>query len=77
MTPDNEVDNPDDPADDIDWNEIIATTEADYRKRWFAFNSADCETEEEVTTTLHAWIHSVFEEETEDAEQVSSVHAQS
>ena len=29
--------------DDIDWNEIINTTESDYRRRRFAFNSADCE----------------------------------
>jgi hypothetical protein len=63
--------------DDIDWHEIIDTTESDYRRRRFAFNSADCATEEEVTSSLHAWIHSVFEEEIEDVEQVNSVHAQS
>jgi hypothetical protein len=83
MTPANATDDPDiqdgavEHEDDIDWHEIIDSTESDYRKRRFAFNSADCETEEEVTTTLHAWIHSVFEEETKDAEQVSSMHAQS
>jgi hypothetical protein len=83
MTPDNKLDNAEaqdgaiEHEDDIDWHEIINTTESDYRSRRFAFNSADCATEEEVTASLHAWIHSVFEEDTKDAEQVSSVHAQS
>lgn len=61
--------------DDIDWDEIIDATESDYRRRRFAFNSADCATEEEVTTSLHAWIHSIFEEEaTEHVDNDASVH---
>ena len=55
MTPDSSTDDPDardgaiEHEDDIDWHEIIDTTESDYRRCRFAFNSADCETEEEVT----------------------------
>jgi len=81
MTPDNKLDDAEaqdgaiEHEDDIDWHEIIDTTESDYRRRRFAFNSADCATEEEVTTSLHAWIHSIFEEETEHDDRDASMHA--
>lgn len=70
MAPDDKIDDPLAPdgaiehEDDIDWSDIIDATESDWLRRRFAFNSADCATEEEVATSLHAWIHSVFEEET-------------
>jgi hypothetical protein len=61
--------------DDIDWKEIIDATESDWLRRRFAFNSADCATEEEVATSLHAWIHSVFEEETEHVDHDAPMRA--
>jgi len=61
--------------DDIDWKEIIDATESDWLRRRFAFNSADCATEEEVTTSLHAWIHSIFEEATEHVDNDASMRA--
>jgi hypothetical protein len=61
--------------DDIDWKEVIDVTESDWLRRRFAFNSADCATEEEVTTSLHAWIHSVFEEEAEHVDHHAPMRA--
>jgi hypothetical protein len=61
--------------DDINWREVIDATESDWLRRRFAFNSADCATEEEVTTSLHAWIHSIFEEATEHVDHDASMRA--
>jgi hypothetical protein len=51
-----------DPQDDMDWDEIIATTEADDRAGRYAFDSANYATDEESMTALRAWIHSIAEE---------------
>ena len=62
MAPDNTTDDsnaadgPVEHEDDIDWSAVISATETDWLRRRFAFNSADCATEEKVTTLLHGWI---------------------
>jgi hypothetical protein len=61
--------------DDINWSEIITATESDWLRRRFAFNSADCKTEEEVTTSLQAWIHSIFEEATDHVDHDAPMRA--
>lgn len=61
--------------DDIDWKEVIDATESDWLRRRFAFNSADCATEEAVTTSLHDWIHSIFAEATEHVDHDASMRA--
>lgn len=50
------------PEDDIDWDEIIATTEADDRAGRYAFDSANYATDEESMTALWSWIQSIAEE---------------
>jgi hypothetical protein len=47
--------------DDIDWDDIIATTEADDRAGRFAFNSDDYPTWEEAMKAMHAMIDEIYE----------------
>ena len=53
-----------DHEDDIDWDNIIATTEADFRAGRFAFNSDDYPTFEEAMTAMRAWIQRIGGEAT-------------
>lgn len=82
MEPGDKVDDPEDRdaaiehEDDIDWDDIIAATESDWMRRRFAFNSADCATEEEVATSLRAWIHSIFAEAAEHVDHDAPMRAQ-
>lgn len=48
--------------DDIDWDDIIATTEADDRAGRFAFNSDDYPTDEEAMKAMHALIDKICDE---------------
>jgi hypothetical protein len=51
-----------DHEDDIDWDDIIATTEADDRAGRFAFNSDDYPTWEEAMKAMHALIDQICDE---------------
>lgn len=55
-------DKPIDQQDDIDWDDIIATTEADDRAGRFAFNSDDYATDEEAYGAMHALIDKICDE---------------
>ena len=52
MAPDSTTDNSNaadgsvEHEDDIDWSSVITATESDWLRRRFAFNSADCATED-------------------------------
>jgi hypothetical protein len=48
-----------DHEDDIDWDNIIATTEDDFKAGRYAFNSADYATHEEAMAAMRALIHSI------------------
>ena len=66
-----------DHEDDIDWDNIIATTEDDFKAGRYAFNSADYATHEEAMLALRAWIHSIAEEAIKRVRSDTSLHAQS
>jgi len=44
-----------------DWDNIIATTEGDFKAGRYAFNSADYATDEEAMEAMRALIHSIAE----------------
>jgi hypothetical protein len=46
---------------DVDWDEIIATTEDDFRAGRFAFNSADYPSHEAAMEAMRKLIHDIFE----------------
>ena len=50
-----------DHEDDIDWDNIIATTEDDYQAGRYAFNSADYATHEEAMAAMWTLIQSLGE----------------
>lgn len=50
-----------DHEDDIDWENIIATTEDDFKAGRYAFNSADYATDEEAMAAMRALIHEITE----------------
>ena len=71
MTPDNKLDVPSNPEtwdcildheDAIDWDNLLASTEADDEAGRYAFNSEDYPTHEEAMKALWNWIHSIAEE---------------
>ena len=51
----------DDDLDGIDWDEIIATTQADFLAGRFAFNSADYPTDEAAMAALDRWLDDAFQ----------------
>lgn len=51
-----------DDGDDFDWDDIIATTEADDRAGRFAFNSDDYPTGEEAMKAMHSLIDKICDE---------------
>lgn len=50
-----------DHEDDIDWENIIATTEDDYKAGRYAFNSADYATDEEAMKAMSDLIDAIAE----------------
>lgn len=52
----------DDTSLDIDWDEIIATTQDDFLAGRYAFNSEDYPTHEEAMKALHKWFDDIYEE---------------
>jgi hypothetical protein len=70
MTSETEVGTADDVAaaeydpqvDDIDFEEIYQSTQADFEAGRYAFNSADYATHEEAMEAMRALIHSIGEE---------------
>ena len=52
----------DDNSEGIDWDEIIASTEDDFRAGRFAFNSADYPTHEEAMEAFDRWLKKIFDE---------------
>ena len=48
-------------VDDIDFEEIYQSTQADYEAGRYAFNSADYATHEEAMKAMRALIHSIGE----------------
>ena len=51
-----------DHEDDIDWENIAATTEDDFKAGRYSFNSADYPTWEEAMKAMNALIHTIAEE---------------
>ena len=51
-----------DHEDDIDWENIAATTEDDFNAGRYSFNSADYPTWEEAMKAMDALLHSITEE---------------
>jgi hypothetical protein len=72
------VEEPDfDPADDdIDWEEIYQSTQADYEAGRYCFNSEDYPSHEEAMIALRAWIHSIGERVQREAASVSARDAE-
>lgn len=66
-----------DHEDDIDWDNIIATTEDDFKAGRYAFNSADYATHEEAMEAMRALIHSIAEKAIKRVRSDSSLDAQS
>jgi len=64
-----------DHEDDIDWDDIIATTEADDRAGRFAFNSDDYSTWEEAMKAMHALIDQICDEAICRVRSDTSLHA--
>jgi hypothetical protein len=54
-----EVERLTDDDDEIDWAEIIRTTQDDFEAGRYCFNSADYATHEEAMTAMNALIHSI------------------
>jgi hypothetical protein len=51
----------DSPIDEIDYEEIYQSTQADYEAGRYCFNSEDYATDEEASAALSAWIDSIAE----------------
>jgi hypothetical protein len=64
-----------DHEDDIDWDNIIATTEADDRAGRFAFNSDDYPTWEEAMKAMHALIDQICDQALDRDRHDTSLHA--
>ena len=64
-----------DHEDDIDWENIAATTEDDFKAGRYAFSSEDYATHEEAMTAMSAWIDSIFDEVLRRVASNSSLHA--
>ena len=47
--------------DNIDWDEIIATTQPDFLAGRFAFNSAEYPTDEAAMAALDRWLDDAFQ----------------
>ena len=65
-----------DHEDDIDWENIIATTEDDFKAGRYAFNSADYATHEEAMEAMDAFIDSIAEEVMRRVAADSALHAE-
>ena len=64
-----------DHEDDIDWENIAATTEDDFKAGRYAFTSEDYATHEEATAAMSAWIDPIFDEVLRRVASNSSLHA--
>lgn len=51
----------DDTSEGIDWDEIIASTQAEFEAGDYAFCTSDYPTEEAGQAALKDWIHQIFE----------------
>lgn len=63
----------DDNLDDIDWDDIIATTEPDFQAGRFSFNSEDYATDEEAREAFRAYLWGILEKvrDARNAEQTT------
>lgn len=52
----------DDASEEIDWDDIIATTQDDFLAGRFGYNSADYATQEEADMALSAWLIGILDE---------------
>ena len=66
-----------DHEDDIDWDNIIATTEDDFQAGRYAFNSADYATHEEAMKAMDNFLDSIVEEVKRRVAADSALHAKS
>jgi hypothetical protein len=66
---------PIDEEGNIDWDDIIATTEADDRAGRFAFNSDDYPTWEEAMKAMHALVDKIWDEALNRVRSTDSSHA--
>jgi hypothetical protein len=58
-------------VDEIDYEEIFQSTQADYEAGRYCFNSEDYATDEEASAALLAWIDSIAERVKREAAAVS------
>jgi hypothetical protein len=65
-----------DHEDDIDWDNIAATTEEDFKAGRFAFNGADYPTQEGAMIAMNALIHEIAEQVERDAASNPTLDAQ-
>jgi glycyl-tRNA synthetase alpha subunit len=61
--------------DDIDWEEIYATTQDDYEAGRYAFNSADYPTHEAAMEAMKQLIHEIVEKAEREAGAVCALDA--
>ena len=61
----------DSPIDEIDYEEIFQSTQADFEAGRYCFNSEDYATDEEASAALLAWIDSIAERVKREAAAVS------
>ena len=66
----------DSPIDEIDYEEIFQSTQADYEAGRYCFNSEDYATDEEASAALLAWIDSIAERVKREAAAVSPPDAE-
>jgi len=65
----------DDTSEGIDWDEIIATTEAEREAGTYAFCTSDYPTQEEGQAALKDWIHQLCEKVRREATSTSAHNA--
>lgn len=66
----------DDSSEEIDWDEIIATTQGDFLAGRYAYNSADYATQEKADIALDEWLVGILERVEREIKAVPSRDAE-
>ena len=65
----------DDASTDLDWDEIIATTQDDWEAGRYCFSTEDYATHEEGMVALRQWVRTITEEVLDEAASATQVAA--
>lgn len=64
-----------DTDDDIDWDDIIATTQPDIDAGIYAFTTKGCKTDEEVMEAVWNWLCTLGHGDADETTDTSELHA--